>query len=116
MTHRENAITYIEFPATDIQATKAFYTNLFGWKFTDFGPDYTCFEDGNLAGGFTRDAPGPATAPLVVLFNKDLEAARDRVAKAGGRIVQDIFSYPGGRRFHFADPSGNVLAVCTDVA
>jgi uncharacterized protein len=115
VTQKENAIFYIEFPARDLPATKAFYGKVFGWTFTDYGPDYASFEDGNLAGGFTRSTPGPGTAPLVVLFNKDLEAARERVAQGGGRIVQDIFSFPGGRRFHFADPSGNVLAVCTDV-
>ena len=111
----ENAICYIEFPATDLAATKAFYQAAFGWVFTDYGPDYTSFEDGQLAGGFTRQSPGPGLSPLVVLYNKDLEAARERVLGAGGKLVVEIFSFPGGRRFSFADPSGNVLGVCTDV-
>ena len=115
MVPKENALCYLEFPATDLEATKAFYGKVFGWTFQDFGPDYAAFEDGCLAGGFTRDNPGPGTAPLAVLFNKDLEAARARVAAGGGKIVKEIFGYPGGRRFHFSDPSGNVLAVCTDV-
>lgn len=115
MTPIENAICYLEFPAQDLPATKAFYQGVFGWTFTDYGPDYAAFEDGHLAGGFTRDNPGPATAPLTVIFNKDLEGARERVLREGGTLVKDIFGFPGGRRFHFADPSGNVLAVCMDV-
>ena len=111
----ENKIFYLEFPATDLPATKAFYAGVFGWTFTDYGPDYAAFEDGRLAGGFTRDNPGPGTAPLAVIFNKDLEAALARVVAGGGTIVKEIFGFPGGRRFHFADPSGNILAVCTDV-
>ena len=115
MANAENTVFYLEFPATDLPATKRFYGEVFGWTFTDYGPDYSSFEDGRMAGGFTTDNPGPARAPLAVIFNKDLEAARDRVVRGGGRIVKDIFGYPGGRRFHFADPSGNELAVCTDV-
>ena len=115
MADQDNRIAYIEFPATDLPATRRFYETVFGWTFQDYGPDYTAFEDGNLAGGFTTDNPGPGLAPLVVLFHKDLEAAQAKVVKGGGRIVVPVFGYPGGRRFHFADPSGNVLAVCTDV-
>jgi uncharacterized protein len=115
MPSPENAIIYLEFPATDLPATKRFYQQVFGWKFTDYGPDYASFDDGHVTGGFTRDNPGPGTAPLAVIFNEDLEAARARVKQGGGAIVKDIFSFPGGRRFHFSDPSGNVLAVCTDL-
>jgi hypothetical protein len=115
MGSKDNTLCYIEFPATDLEATKAFYVKVFGWTFHDFGPDYAAFEDGHMAGGFTRDNPGPGVAPLAVIFHKDLEAAYKRVVDGGGRIILEIFSYPGGRRFHFADPSGNVLAVCTDV-
>jgi hypothetical protein len=114
MSHPENAIIYLEFPATDLPATKAFYQEAFGWVFTDFGPDYASFEEGQLAGGFACKNPGPALAPLAVIFNSDLEAAQEKVIRAGGQIVQEIFGFPGGRRFHFTDPSGNLLAVCTD--
>ena len=111
MANPENAIFYLEFPATDLPATKDFYRTVFGWTFTDYGPAYTAFEDGHMQGGFAQGLPGVGGAPLAVIFNKDLEAARERVARGGGRIVQEIFSFPGGRRFHFADPSGNELAV-----
>ena len=111
----ENSLFYLEFPATDLPATQRFYAEVFGWAFQDWGPGYTSFKAGKMAGGFTTDAAGPAGAPLAVIFNKDLEAARDRVVHAGGKIVKDIFGFPGGRRFHFADPNGNELAVCTDV-
>jgi predicted enzyme related to lactoylglutathione lyase len=108
-------IDYIELPATDLPATKRFYTEAFGWSFTDYGPDYASFADGRLNGGFTTETRvvGGGGA-LVILFAKDLEGALARVTRAGGRVVKDIFSFPGGRRFHFADPSGNELAVWSD--
>jgi uncharacterized protein len=106
----DRTIDYIEFGATDIAATKRFYTACFGWKFTDYGPDYTAFEDGRLSGGFTKEAK-TGSAPLVVLYASELERARAAVLAEHGRIVRDIFSFPGGRRFHFLDPNGNELAV-----
>ncbi len=107
----EGRADYIEFPATDIAQTKAFYTGLFNWKFTDYGPDYTSFEDGRIAGGFYRKEAVTAGGPLVVIYTADLENMQTKVQAAGGAIVKPIFSFPGGRRFHFADPSGNELAV-----
>ena len=109
-----HAIDYIELAVDDLGQAKAFYAEALGWTFTDYGPGYTCFHDGRLAGGFTTDETPGGHGALVVLHNLDLEASRERVIKAGGRIVKEIFPYPGGRRFHFADPSGNVLAVCSE--
>jgi predicted enzyme related to lactoylglutathione lyase len=110
-------IDYIEFPATDLAATKEFYQRVFHWKFTDYGPDYSSFEDGRLAGGFRsdHDAPKPTReGVLVVIVADDLEATQQSVIDAGGEIVKPIFDFPGGRRFHFTDPSGNELAVWSD--
>jgi predicted enzyme related to lactoylglutathione lyase len=107
-------IDYIEFPATDIGATKAFYQRVFGWEFEDYGPGYTSFKDGRIAGGFTTDATVAKGGPLVVLYGKDLAAIEAAVAAAGGAIVKPTFSFPGGRRFHFTDPSGNELAVWSE--
>ncbi len=107
-------VDYIEFPATDVQATKRFYGEVFGWEFTDYGPDYTSFTDGRLAGGF-RAAPDVAPGgPLVVLYATDLSGIEARIRESGGQIVKETFEFPGGRRFHFADPSGNELAVWSD--
>jgi uncharacterized protein len=107
-------VDYIEMAAASIEKTKRFYQDAFGWKFTDYGPDYTSFEDGRLAGGFYKaDSVRPGSV-LVVIFAVDLAAAEKRVRTAGGKIVKPIFSFPGGRRFHFADPSGNELAVWSD--
>jgi len=103
-------IDYIEFGAADLAPVKAFYARVFGWAFTDYGPDYTSFTDARISGGFTTAAPAGAS-PLVVLFSDDLEATRDSVRDAGGVIARDIFSFPGGRRFEFTDPAGNRLAV-----
>jgi predicted enzyme related to lactoylglutathione lyase len=110
----DSRIDYIEFPATDMAATKQYYANVFGWKFTDYGPDYSSFEDGRLAGGFWRNEKPPSGGPLVVIYAVDLAATEARVRAAGGRIVKAVFDFPGGRRFHFEDPSGNELAVWSD--
>lgn len=111
----DRRIDYIELPCSDIAKAKAFYTAVFGWTFTDYGPDYTSFHDGRLAGGFTTDRVArTGGGPLVVLYVADLEAAQVRVEKAGGRIALPIFSFPGGRRFHFLDPTGSELAVWSE--
>jgi uncharacterized protein len=113
-------IDYIEFPATDIEATKRFYQAVFGWKFQDYGPDYTSFLDGRLAGGFNKGAEISAShgektcGPLIVIYATSLEAIYAKVTEAGGKIVREIFGFPGGRRFHFSDPNGNELAVWSE--
>src|SRR6202030_1698360 len=102
---------YIEFPAADIARTKVFYGEVFGWKFTDYGPDYTSFEDGRLYGGFSKERAAMQGGALIVIYAHDLEAAELAVQKAGAKISKEIFSFPGGRRFHFIAPDGNELAV-----
>jgi predicted enzyme related to lactoylglutathione lyase len=113
----DRRIDYIEFAAGDLEKVKAFYSGAFGWTFQDYGPDYCAFNDGGLDGGFYR-APLRASATegsaLVVIYADDLEATLERVAEHGGTIVKEIYSFPGGRRFHFADPSGNELAVWSE--
>jgi len=111
---------YIEFPATDIAATKRFYNQVFGWEFKDYGPAYTSFHDGRLAGGFNGESK-PALADgattrgvLVVLYAKSLADIYRKVKDAGGKIVRETFEFPGGKRFHFADPNGNELAVWSE--
>lgn len=110
-------IDYVEIACKDIAATKAFYGAAFGWEFTDYGPEYTSFTDGRLWGGFRTDLRlGPANGScLIVLYAADLEAAEGKVRSAGGRVFNP-HSFPGGRRFHFHDPSGNELAVWSDGA
>ncbi len=110
----DRRIDYIELPATDVARTKRFYIDVFGWKFTDYGPDYTSFEDGRLTGGFRKADRVETGGPLIVIFAMDLAATEKSVTKAGGRIVKPVFDFPGGRRFHFTDPSGNELAVWSD--
>jgi hypothetical protein len=116
MSEHERRIDYLEFPATDIAATKRFYAGVFGWKFVDYGPEYTSFADGRLNGGFWHSAQvAPAgTGVLVVIYARDLQLLADAIADAGGSVVRPIFEFTGGRRFEFTDPSGNRLAVWSD--
>ncbi len=110
-------IDYIEIPARDIAASKRFFTELFGWTFTDYGDGYTSFDDGRLTGGFyaaERAASVESGSVLVVFYVGDLEESEARVRDLGGIITRPIFSFPGGRRFHFADPSGNEFAVWSE--
>ena len=110
----DRRIDYIELSSTDVDKTKRFYTDAFGWSFTDYGPDYTSFADGRLTGGFQKSGAVRPGSTLVVIFVVDLAAAEARVRKAGGTTVKPVFSFPGGRRFHFTDPSGNELAAWSD--
>jgi predicted enzyme related to lactoylglutathione lyase len=110
-SEHDSRIDYIEMNVADIERSKAFYGQAFGWKFTDYGPNYCEFADGRLTGGFTtNDKPTPG-GPLVILYADDLLGMQRRVEAAGGRISKPIFSFPGGRRFHFIDPDGYELAV-----
>lgn len=106
-------INYIELPITDMEASKAFYASAFGWSYVDYGPTYASFEGAGIDGGLdaASDRAPSKSGALVVLRTDDLEAKQAMVEKAGGLISVPIFSFPGGRRFHFTDPSGNELAV-----
>jgi predicted enzyme related to lactoylglutathione lyase len=105
-------LDYFEMPAKGgtLDATKSFYSGAFGWSFTDYGPTYASFSEG-LDGGFQADGDEAPQKPLPVLYSEDLESTLEAVQSAGGTIVRPIFSFPGGRRFHFTDPAGNELAV-----
>ena len=110
----DNKLDYLEMPAGALPSTKAFYEQAFGWRFIDYGPDYAAFENAGLDGGFYADVSDAVAKPLPILYAADLEAAQARVEAAGGSVVRAIFSFPGGRRFHFTDPSGNELAVWSE--
>ena len=113
----DRQIDYVEFPASDFDSVKVFYATVFGWTFTDWGPDYCSFSDGKLSGGFFKSDLVSRTdqgATLVVLFADDLETTLQRVLDHGGTQSKDIISFPGGRRFQFFDPHGNELAVWSD--
>ena len=114
-TNSENdrRIDYVEFIVADVTRAKTFYGDVFGWSFKDYGPDYCEFRDGRLTGGFAKgQASGPG-GPLVILYAKDLAEVQRRIEAAGGHIVKAAYDFPGGRRFHFADPDGYQLAVWT---
>jgi predicted enzyme related to lactoylglutathione lyase len=108
----DGRIDYVEMPGAELGETKRFYTEAFGWAFTDYGPSYAAFDEG-LDGGFWSDSEANAK-PVFILFAYDLEAMEVKVRAAGGVIVKPIFAFPGGRRFHFTDPAGSELAVWSE--
>jgi len=107
-------LNYVEFPANNIPATKLFFEKAFGWRFQDFGAEYSAFTDQGLDGGFYKSALTSTAengSALLVLKSEDLEDTQKTVEAVGGIISTAIFSFPGGRRFHFIEPSGNEFAV-----
>ena len=115
--NQHEKINYVEFPAKDLAGTKTFFQSVFGWSFTDYGPEYTAFENQGLDGGFFQSDLASSTekgAGLIVFYSNQLEATLAKVQKAGGSILRPIFSFPGGRRFHFTEPSGNEFAVWSE--
>jgi uncharacterized protein len=110
-------MNYVEFPSKNIEATKVFFTEVFGWNFVDYGPDYTAFLNEGLDGGFFKSDLSASTdkgSALIVFYSKELEETQSKIEDAGGSIIKPIFSFPGGRRFHFGDPNGNEYAVWSE--
>ncbi len=107
-------LDYVEYPAKDLASTKSFFTSAFGWTFVDYGPEYIAFSGQGLDGGFFQSDLASSTrngGALVVFYSENLEETLSKVTTSGGQIVKPIFSFPGGRRFHFTEPSGNEFAV-----
>ena len=114
---QENRVDYIEIPVTDLDAAREFFAAMFGWSFQMWGDDYMSFNDGHLDGGFRRAAePASSDGVLIIFFSTDLERDVDRVQELGATISQPIFPFPGGRRFHFVDPTGNEYAIWAAVS
>lgn len=111
---QNHRIDYVEFPAVDLAVAERFYTEVFGWHFKQQNPEYISFNDGRMRGGFFKSTQARPGGPVVVTYTEDLEEVRAKVICNGGLICRQTFSFPGGRRFHFTDPSGNVLGVWSD--
>lgn len=114
MEIRDNHINYVEFKAKDLEKIKEFYSASFNWTFTDYGPTYIAFSESGVQGGFEKTENEIVNGTLVILYHKNLESIKSKIIESNGKISKDIFPFPGGRRFHFIDPSGNELAVWSD--
>lgn len=114
---KHEKIDYVEFPANNLKLTKDFFTTVFGWEFTDYGPEYSSFANEGINGGFFSSSKKGTTdmgSALIIFYSQDLETTQKKVQDAGGKIIKATYSFPGGRRFHFIEPSGNEFAVWTD--
>mgnify|MGYP001585120435 CR=1 FL=1 len=110
----DNHISYVEFKAKDLEKIKEFYSVCFDWTFTDYGLTYISFSESGLQGGFEKTENDIVNGALTVLYHSNLDVIKNKIIESNGEISKDIFSFPGGRRFHFTDPSGNELAVWSD--
>ncbi len=110
-------INYVEFPSTDLPETKKFFSQVFNWEFHDFGSEYSSFSNQGVNGGFYKSdliATTSTGAALIVFYSNDIDTTQQKIEKAGGTIIKPIFSFPGGRRFHFSEPGGNEFAVWSE--
>lgn len=114
MMNNHEKMNYVEFSACDLIATKAFFESAFDWVFQDYGPEYTAFNHQGLDGGFFKAEVSSTQATggaLIVFFSNNLTDTQNKIKTAGGVITQDTYEFPGGKRFHFTEPSGNEFAV-----
>jgi uncharacterized protein len=115
---KHEKINYLELPAKDLTLAKEFFAKVFNWSFVDYGPDYVAFSDAGIDGGFYKSDKNISTengSALIVFYSDDLEQTQSKIEEAKGTILKPVFSFPGGRRFHFADPNGNEYAVWSDI-
>jgi predicted enzyme related to lactoylglutathione lyase len=110
-----HTIDYVELTVRDLGAAKRFYASAFGWQFNDYGPEYAGIKGASgEVGGLHQSNDIRTTGPLVILYSNDLEKSVAAVRGAGGKILREPYAFPGGRRFHFTDPSGNELGVWSE--
>ncbi len=118
MPNEHEKINYVELPATDLTAVKEFFSQVFGWRFVDYGPEYAGFSNAGIDGGFYQSTLSASTqtgSALIVFYSNALEETQHKIENHGGTILKPIFAFPGGRRFHFSDPAGNEFAVWSDI-
>ena len=117
---QHHKIDYVEFASPDPEIARAFFEAVFGWRFTEYGTDYIAFHGAGLEGGLYRtDRPDQVSSfekcgSIIVFYSRDLEASQRLIQQHGGEVVKPIFGFPGGRRFHFTEPTGNELAIWSD--
>ena len=110
-------LNYVELPSKDLSATKSFFSDVFGWAFTDYGTDYSAFSNQGLDGGFYQAEHSNTTesgGALLVFYSSDINETLEKVTQNGGEVIRPIFEFPGGCRFHFTEPSGNEFAVWSE--
>ncbi len=118
MPNEHEKINYVELPATDLTAVKEFFSQVFGWRFVDYGPEYAAFSNAGIDGGFYQSTLSASTqtgSALIAFYSNALEETQHKIENHGGTILKPIFAFPGGRRFHFSDPAGNEFAVWSDI-
>ncbi len=115
--NKHEKINYVEFPSNNLEETKSFFQSVFGWSFQDYGPEYSAFGNEGIEGGFYKSDLHASTnngSALIVFYSNNINETQSKITEAGGKIIKPTFSFPGGFRFHFTEPSGNEFAVWSE--
>jgi uncharacterized protein len=104
-------IDYFELPSSDGEGTRGFFEKAFGWEYLSYGPNYTEIREAGVLGGINSDSADRTTNVVIGIRTDDIEAAERAIVAAGGTITRPIYAFPGGKRLHFAEPSGAELLV-----
>ena len=113
-----NPFVHIELSSTDLDASKRFYTGLFGWQLQDVpmanGPTYTMIQVGEGTGGgmVAQQQPGAPSAWLPYVLVDDIRASTAKAAELGAAVMLDSMEVPGmGWLSIFQDPTGATLGL-----
>jgi uncharacterized protein len=113
-TRANGKICYVEIPATDVEASAAFYEAVFGWRLRKRGDGATAFDDtiGEVSGTWVTGRP-PASDPGLLLYVMvdDAEATVEAIVAHGGELVQPIGGDAPEITARFRDPGGNVIGI-----
>lgn len=112
-------IVHVEIPSANVEAAGKFYQDLFGWKLQHIPEmNYTMWEDGSGSGGGFPEVSNdnPAGQVMVYIASDDIDVDLKNAEKLGGKVLRQKTEIPHqGWYGVFQDPTGNVLAVYTDM-
>ncbi len=123
-----NPVVHFEFPGDDLERMKKFYTEAFGWKLNQMGPDMSNYitaqtdetdaqgmlkQSNRINGGLYKRSNNTLTnSPSVVLAVEDIAKASERIRNAGGKVLSEVVEIPTiGKYATFEDTEGNRLSI-----
>src|SRR5262245_42601953 len=102
---------WIDLGSNDLEASKSFYGQLFGWDFQDLGPEAGGYNFANIGGKMVGGVgpnmdPSRPTAWAVVFATDNADSTAEKVKSAGGMVAMEPMDVmDSGRMAVFADPA-----------